>query len=170
MTGADLTIRRATDADFGAIWEIFRPTVRAGETYAYHPTITPAEAKTVWLDKPRATYVSLQDGVVLGTYYVKENQPGLGAHVCNAGYMVAGPARGQGVGRALCLHSQKEALGLGFKAMQFNLVASTNKGAVKLWLELGFEHVGTLPGAFKHKRLGYIDALVMYKWLAPREP
>lgn len=159
-----LTIRPATDADFASLWPIFREVVRCGDTYAFLPGTTESEAKTIWLDVPVATYVGILDGEVVGTYYLKANQPGLGAHVCNAGYMVRAAARGRGVGRALCLHSQDEAKGLGFKAMQFNLVVSTNP-AVKLWRELGFGVVGTLPGAFEHQSLGFVDALVMYKWL-----
>lgn len=159
-----LTIRPAADTDFDLIWPIFREVVRAGDTYAYALDTTRDEAKTIWLDAPRATYVGALDGETVGTYYLKANQPGLGSHVCNAGYMVSRAARGRGVGRALCLHSQEEAVKLGFKAMQFNLVVSTNP-AVRLWRELGFQAVGTLPGAFEHPSLGFVDALVMYKWL-----
>ena len=65
----------------------------------------------------------------------------------------------------MCEHSQEKAIELGYKAMQFNLVAVSNKGAVALWQKLGFEVVGQLPRAFEHPRLGYVDALVMYKWL-----
>ena len=159
-----LKIRPATDTDFAEIWNIFREVVSAGDTYAYAPDTTEEEAKTIWLDAPLASYVGVLEGETVGTYYLKPNQPGLGAHVCNAGYMVSAAARGRGVGRALCLHSQEEAVRLGFKAMQFNLVVSTNP-AVGLWHELGFETVGTLPGAFNHSSLGFVDALVMYKWL-----
>ena len=159
-----LNIRPAIDADFAFIWPIFREVVQAGDTYAYAPRTSESEAKKIWLDAPLASYVGILDGVVVGTYYLKANQPGLGAHVCNAGYMVSAALRGRGVGRALCLHSQEEAVRLGFRAMQFNLVVSTNP-AVKLWQALGFATVGTLPGAFEHKNLGFVDALVMYKWL-----
>ena len=105
-------------------------------------------------------------GMLLGTYYIKPNQPGLGAHVCNCGYIVAAAVRGQGIASRLCEHSQEEARRLGFRAMQFNLVVSTNTGAVRLWQTLGFPIVGTLPGAFNHPRLGYVDAYVMYKQLS----
>ena len=103
---------------------------------------------------------------MLGTYYLKTNQPGLGAHVCNAGYMVAGQARGRGVGRAMAEHSLEEARRLGYRAMQYNFVASTNEGAIRLWKRLGFDVVGTLPGAFRHEGQGYVDALVMYRHLS----
>ena len=74
-------------------------------------------------------------------------------------------ARGKGVASALCTHSQEIARELGYAAMQFNFVAATNTGAVRLWQKLGFEIVGTLPGAFRHPDQGYVDAFVMYKWL-----
>jgi len=79
--------------------------------------------------------------------------------------MVSSSARGRGFATAMCKHSQKIAKELGYKAMQFNFVASNNQGAVRLWGKLGFETVGRLPKAFNHPASGYVDALVMYKWL-----
>lgn len=140
-----------------------------GDTYAYAPDTTRDQAYNLWLAAPAATYVAVLDNDIVGTYYLKANQPAQGAHVCNAGYMVAGHARGRGLGREMCLHSQLEARKLGFKAMQFNLVVSTNTGAIRLWESLGFETVGVLPKAFKHPRKGFVDALVMYKWLESTE-
>lgn len=159
------TIRRINDADWPAAWSILRPTFAAGDTYAYPPTIDEADARRIWIDAPAATYVALVDGAICGTYYVKANQPGLGAHVCNCGYVVAAAARGHGIASAMCEHSQREAVALGFRAMQYNLVVATNEGAIRLWQRHGFAIVGTLPGAFNHQRFGYVDALVMYKTL-----
>jgi ribosomal protein S18 acetylase RimI-like enzyme len=117
------------------------------------------------MQAPRLTFVAEEDGQVLGTYYLKTNQAGPGEHVCNCGYMVSSSARGRGLATAMCQHSQKIAKALGYKAMQFNFVASTNERAVKLWAKLGFATVGRLPKAFRHPAHGYVDALVMYKWL-----
>ena len=160
-----LVIRRASDADFDAIWEIFYEVVQGGDTYPFLPEMTKEEAYQTWMQTPTATFVALAETEVIGTYYLKPNQPGLGSHVCNAGYMVKAQARGQGVGRAMCLDSLEEARQLGFRAMQFNLVVATNQPAVKLWQELGFSIVGTLPKAFNHRRLGFVDALIMYQLL-----
>jgi ribosomal protein S18 acetylase RimI-like enzyme len=114
---------------------------------------------------PRRTFVIENDGKVLGTYYIKTNQPGPGSHVCNCGYMVSSMSRDEGLATAMCKHSQKIAKDLGYKAMQFNLVIESNEGAIKLWRSLGFEIVGTIPKAFAHPNLGFIDAHVIYKWL-----
>lgn len=160
-----LELRRAGADDWAAIWPFFRAVVEAGESYPYPSDIPEAEARAVWMQAPQATYVAERDGRVVGSYYIKPNQLGRGAHVCNCGYMVAPEARGAGVATAMCLHSQAEARRLGFRAMQFNLVVSANEPAVHLWRKLGFEHVGTLPKAFDHARLGLVDALVMYRWL-----
>jgi ribosomal protein S18 acetylase RimI-like enzyme len=105
------------------------------------------------------------DGKILGTYFIKTNQPGPGSHVCNCGCMVSRYARGKGLATAMCEHSQNIAKELGYKAMQFNLVIETNEDAVRLWHSLGFEIVGTIPKAFEHPKLGFVDAHVMYKWL-----
>lgn len=88
-----------------------------------------------------------------------------GSHVCNYGYMVSSQARGKGLATSKCKHSQDVAREPGYKAMQFNFVASGNEGAIRLWTKLGIETVGTLPKAFNHPSKGYVDALVMYKWL-----
>lgn len=160
-----LEIKLARNDGFEQIWPVIHEVLRTGDTYPFAPDTTQAEAFHIWMDKPRATYVAVLDDDIVGTYYIKANQPGLGSHVCNCGYMVRASARGKGIGRAMCLHSLGEARKLGFKAMQYNLVVSTNTGAVKLWQDLGFDIIGTLPKAFNHREKGFVDAFVMYQWL-----
>lgn len=165
-----ITIHAFEEADWPAVWALIEPVFRSGETYAFSTDISEAEAYRVWIEAPAATFVAKDDGgAALGTYYIKPNQPGAGSHVCNCGYIVGESARGQGVATAMCEHSQRQAVRRGFRAMQFNFVASTNEGAVRLWQRLGYDIVGTLPGAFKHPRHGFVDAYVMYKQLGPPE-
>ena len=159
------SIRPFFEADWPGLWAILEPTFREGETYAYPQDITEQEAHRHWVDVPQGTWVAERDGQLLGTYYLKPNQLGQGAHVSNCGYVVSSQARGQGVASALCTHSQAEAVRQGFRAMQFNLVVSTNTVALALWQRLGFSVVGQLPGAFRHPGLGEVDACVMYKRL-----
>ena len=160
-----MQIRKADIQDFEKIWLIFREIAAAGDTYAYPTDISKEQALNVWLEAPRETYVFENNGQILGTYYLKTNHSGPGDHVCNCGYMVSSSARGRGLATAMCEHSQEIAKELGYRAMQFNFVASSNEGAVRLWVKLGFEIVGRLPKAFCHPTKGDIDALVMYKWL-----
>jgi len=164
-TGAQIAIRYAREGDFAALWPILRGVIRAGDTYTIEPGLTREAVREMWMQSPRATYVAEIAGEVLGTYYIKTNQPGGGAHVCNCGYMVAPAARGRGLARAMCLHSQAQARAMGYLAMQFNFVVETNRGAIALWEELGFETAGRLPRAFRHPTEGLVDARVMYKWL-----
>ena len=165
LNGFIMNIREATEEDFDAIWPIFHEIVSVGDTYAYSQKTIKDEAFNLWMSAPQKTFVFEESRQILGTYYLKTNQEGPGNHVCNCGYMVSSSARGKGLATAMCEHSQKVALELGYKAMQFNFVASSNKGAIELWSKLGFQTVGTLPKAFNHPTQGYIDALVMYKWL-----
>jgi ribosomal protein S18 acetylase RimI-like enzyme len=158
-------IREATSEDFEQIWPFFREIVAAGETYAYPREITREEALQIWIDAPRKTFVAEEDGRILGSYLIRTNALGPGDHVCNCGYMVSSAARGRGLATAMCEHSQGVARALGYKAMQFNFVVSSNEGAVRLWNKLGFATVGRCPKAFRHPTKGYVDALVMYKWL-----
>ena len=165
MDDAGLIIRPARAGDFDALWPILRAVFRAGDTYAVDPDLTRAAARDYWMVRPRATYVALGGGRPVGSYYIRTNQPGGGAHVCNCGYVVAARARGQGIAARMCEHSQIEARRLGYAAMQFNFVVATNEGAIRLWTRLGFATVGRLPGAFRHPEAGPTDALVMYKRL-----
>ncbi len=161
-----MNIREARKEDFDRIWPIFHEIVAAGETYAFPREIGKEQAQTLWIDTPRKTYVVESDGQILGTYFIKTNQAGPGDHVCNCGYMVSSAARGRGLATAMCAYSQEIAKKLGYKAMQFNFVVSSNEGAIRLWQKLGFATVGRLPKAFHHPSKGYVDVLVMYKWFA----
>jgi ribosomal protein S18 acetylase RimI-like enzyme len=158
-----MRIRRAREDDRGAIWRVLEPTIREGETYALPRDMSKASALAYWMGPDRETFVAESDRNVLGTYYIRPNQLGGGAHVANCGYATALEATGRGVARAMCEHSLIYAREKGFRAMQFNFVVSTNDRAVRLWLSLGFEVVGRLPLAFNHPKAGYTDALVMFR-------
>jgi L-amino acid N-acyltransferase YncA len=171
----EITIRPARPADCDSIWEVFREIVGTGDTYAIDPRISREDALAYWFEPGPKTYVAELDRLnrssspprrmIVGTYFLKVNQEGGGAHVANAAFMVASAARGAGVGRAMAEHCLEEARRLGFRAMQFNFVISTNESAIRLWKHLGFEIVGTLPGAFHHPRQGYVDVYVMSRAL-----
>ena len=159
------TIRSATGLDHEAIWEIFREVIAAGETYPLDANISREEALTYWFQRNAQVFVAENNNQIVGSYTLHPNQSGGGAHVANAAFIVATRGRGQGIGRALGEHCLKEARRLGFRAMQFNFVVSTNESAVKLWRDLGMKIVGTLPGAFRHPTRGYVDVYVMYQTL-----
>ncbi|GAC1630764.1 MAG: GNAT family N-acetyltransferase [Candidatus Acidiferrum sp.] len=158
-----MNIRLATGKDRDAIWGILEPMIRAGETYTLPREMGTEEALAYWFSEEKETFVWEENGAILGTYFLKANQQGGGAHVANCGYVTAASAQGRGIARAMCLHSLQRAKERGFRALQFNFVVSTNERAAKLWQNLGFEIVGRLPGAFQHPRLGFVDALVMYR-------
>jgi len=161
-----IEIRRAENEDFDQIWTILHEAFLKGHTYALSPNTSKEEAFFHWVEMPLATYVATENGLLLGTYFLKPNQPGLGSHVCNAGYVVRSNARGKGIGRLMCEHSLKEASKYGFKAMQYNFVVSTNQVAVDLWKKCGFNIVGTLHNAFNHMGKGLVDVFIMYKWFS----
>jgi L-amino acid N-acyltransferase YncA len=160
-----MEIRAATEADCDAIWNIFYEIVAAGDTYALDSKMSREEALAYWFRADTHTYVAEKDGVVVGTYILRPNQPGPGSHVANAAFMVATSARGKGIGGAMAEHCLSEACRMGFRAMQFNFVVSTNAPAIHLWKQLGLKIVGTLPGAFRHPRKGYVDVYVMFRSL-----
>lgn len=160
-----MNIRPAAAADHPAIWQILAPVIQAGETYALPRDMTEAAAVAYWTGPDRQAFVADRDGEVVGTYYLRANQAGPGSHVANCGYVTATAATGQGVARAMAEHSLTVAVDQGFRAMQYNLVVSTNTRAISLWQSLGFTIVGELPGAFHHPARGDVDALVMHRAL-----
>lgn len=160
-----LAIRPAASTDHDAIWAILEPVIREGATYPLDPGIGRDEAFAYWFAPDKRVFVAENDGPVLGTYYLKPNSTGLADHVANGGYMTHPDARGRGVASAMALDSFERAKALGFTAMQFNLVVATNAAAMHLWQKVGMEVVGRLPRAFRHKTLGPVDALVMYRLL-----
>ena len=160
-----LLITSATLADYDQIWEIIQPIIRKGDTYVFDPALTKEAMQAVWMAEKNKVYVARFKGEIVGTYFIKDNQPGLGSHVANAGYMVHPERRGLSIGRKMAEHSLIEAEKAGYKAMQFNMVISTNMHAIRLWKKLGFQQVGILPQVFNHQEQGLVDALVMHRFL-----
>ena len=161
-----MLIRAAVPADAPAIWQIIAPAIRAGETLALDRDMSASAGLAYWLAPEKSVFVvQADDGTLLGSYYLCANHRGGGRHVANAGYITAAHATGRGVARAMCAHSLIEARARGYRAMQFNIVISTNTRAVALWQAMGFAVVGRLPKAFEHPTLGFVDALVMFRTL-----
>jgi len=177
-----LEIRKANEDDHDEIWEIIKASLSNGDSYTFPPDAPRGEMLAFWCGADKSTYVAvsteqpksagiLSDDLhnphekIVGTFFLKANQPSLGAHVANAGYMVAPDAKGMRVGRTMAEFSLDEARRLGFKAMQFNFVVKSNTVAVKLWQKLGFEIIGEIPEAFQHKENGLTNAYIMYRKL-----
>jgi len=171
-------IRPATHADRDVIWKIFHEVIAAGDTYPLDRDTSRDEALAYWFQRGAHVCIAELDGLkpsssqggerVVGSYTtLHPNQSGGGGHVANAAFIVSTAARGQGIGRAMGEHCMKEARRLGFRAMQFNFVVSTNELAVKLWQDLGMKIVATLPVAFRHLKKGYVDVYVMFRSLLP---
>lgn len=160
-----LEIRKAAQADKPEIWKIIKAVISTGDTYVFYPDSSRKKMLAYWFAADRKTYVALRENEIVGTFYLKDNQPDLGSHVANAGYMVAPEAAGKRVGRAMAEFSLEEAKRLGYQAMQFNFVVKSNEVAVRLWQNLGFEIIGEIPEAFQHARNGLTNAYVMYRKL-----
>jgi len=158
----ELTIRPAEDQDTGAIWAMLEPVFRAGDTYAIDPNISQEAALAYWLGEH--AYVA-EDDAIRGTFYIRDNQKGGGAHVCNSGFITARGAEGKGVAGAMLSHSLTEARRLGYSAMQFNFVLESNTRAVAIWRRKGFAQIGRQPRAFQMPDNSYVDALIFHKFL-----
>lgn len=159
------TIRKYTLSDKEQIWEIIKSVISTGDTYVFAPDSPKEKMLHYWCGADKKTYVALIEDKIVGTFFIKDNQPDLGSHVANAGYMVAPDARGKSIGRRMAEFSLKEAKRLGYRAMQFNIVVKSNTGAVRLWQSLGFEIIGEIPEAFNHIENGLTNAYIMYRKL-----
>jgi L-amino acid N-acyltransferase YncA len=156
-------IRDATDSDLAAFLPIFREIVDAGEAYAYPEDLSDAQIRSLWFESaPGRTVVALDhDGTLLGSAKMGPNRPGRGAHVGTASFMVGPAARGKGVGRALAEDMVAWHRREGYSAIQFNAVVETNTAAVRLWQDLGFEILTTVPAAFESRTHGRVGLHVM---------
>ena len=160
-----IEIRKAAENDRPAIWQIIKAVIAGGDTYVFSPDATESEMMAYWFTPDKHNYVAVLDGNVVGTFWLKANQPGLGSHVGNAAYMVSPDTTGNGIGKQMALWSLDEARRLGFSAMQFNFVVKSNTVAVHLWQKLGFEIIGEIPNAFDHRQNGLTNALIMNREL-----
>ncbi|QIP12829.1 GNAT family N-acetyltransferase [Spirosoma aureum] len=160
-----MRFRRIEEKDADVVWDIISNIIQTGDTWVFAPDSSREKMLAIWFDTQKYAYVCELENEIVGTFFIKANQPDLGSHVANAGYMVKPDYRGRGIAEAMCRFSLDEARRLGFRAMQFNSVVSTNEVAIRLWKRCGFEVIGTLPKAFHHQTLGFTDALVMYQWL-----
>jgi GNAT superfamily N-acetyltransferase len=160
------TARIATNEDEESLWGILEPMVRRGGTYVFSLDKSKESLMGYWMGADKFTFVVERDGELLGTFYLKSNQEGLGDHICNAGFVVAPAAEGQGIGRWMGELAQAEAKSRGFLAMQFNFVIKSNQRAVQLWKSLGFAVIGEIPEAYRHPELGLVPALIFHKKLS----
>ncbi len=151
--------------DFHLFWPTFKRILEDQETYAFEPNLPFEEAHALWCLSPQKSFVAKEKNKVLGSYFIKPNASGPGSHICNCGFIVRPDARGKGVAKRLFWHAQKTAVDLGYLAMQFNSVVSTNEVAVDLWKKLGFRIIGRIPNGYKHRKYGYVDSYIMYKEL-----
>lgn len=161
-----MIIKPISKSNFESFWPTFKKIIETQESYAFDPQMNIEQAYNLWCEIPLQTFVATIDDKVAASYYIKPNAAGPGSHICNCGYMVSADFQGQGIARKLCEHSQQVAVEQGFSAMQFNSVVSTNSAAIHLWKSLGFKIIGTIPEAYDHKKLGLVDAFIMYKSLS----
>jgi ribosomal protein S18 acetylase RimI-like enzyme len=158
-----MQIREAREADWPGIWVIVTEVLAEGDAFTYDPDMTEVQARGKWLSpEPWRTTVAVDGDEVLGAATWGPNQSGPGSHVSNANFIVSIKARGRGVGRALVEDTLARARADGYAGMQFNAVTETNTHAVGLYERLGFEIIGTVPGAFRHPKLGPVGLHVMY--------
>ena len=139
------------------LYELFADVLARGDGFPQLPPLSWTVFEEVWVRPVSVVVGAHVRGELVGAYYLKHNFPGLGAHIANAGYLVARDHRHRGIGRKLVEDSVTRAPSFGFDAIQFNFVFADNP-ARSLYDELGFEVIGRIPGA-----LGDRDALIYWR-------
>ena len=159
-----MNIRRADrHLDYDKVWEIFKTVISTGDTYVFDPNTPKESLQKYWFADNMDTFVAGDNDEILGTYFIRPNHIDLGDHIANCGYMVNPKYHGKRIGKILCQHSIDFAKEKRFSGIQFNIVVSSNEGAVKLWERFGFKIIGTTPKGFRHSNLGLVDTYIMFK-------
>lgn len=165
MEKSNISVRLAEEKDLDEVWRLWKIIMDQKVYFPYDDSFSREQIESIWINMENPIGVAEQNGQIVGAYILKTNQPGYGDHIVNAAYMVDTSQRGQGIGSLLCGHSVEIARKLNYRGMQFNLVVSTNTGAIKVWKAHGFEIIGTIPGGFYHVEKGYVDAHIFFKKL-----
>ena len=161
MAGVTIGSIRADEIE--PLFGLFAGIVGAGEGYPHAAPLTRSAFDATWVDPVTVVVVAraTSSGELAGASYLKPNSPGRAAHIANAGYLVEAAWRGRGVGRALVEDSIVRAPGLGFDAIQFNLVFESNP-ARRLYEELGWIQIGRVPRAVEGE-----DAIIYWRAVGP---
>jgi ribosomal protein S18 acetylase RimI-like enzyme len=159
-----MEMRPATRDDASAMLGLLQSVSQEGSALPFIDGIDDNMIDQIWLGA-RGCVLACDNSEVLGMYRFGPTMPGRGSHIATATFLVGEHARGRGVGRALVEHCIQSAKTAGFRGMQFNQVLSSNLAALALYRSLGFAVIGTVPKAFDHIELGYVDAHMMYREL-----
>ncbi len=159
-------IRDAGPQDAPAVRDLWNEAIAEGTTLHEREPVTDGRVRSLRPGE-RALRVEEGEGEVRGFYLLRENAPGRGSHVANAMYVVAGRWRGRGIGGQLARDSLEVAARLGFSAIQFNAVVSTNTASIALWRRLGFAEVGRVPRAFQLKGGEREGVVIFHRELSP---
>lgn len=158
---------RAQHAD--ALWIMFVDAVARGDGYPQTPPLTRDVFEQTWIRPVTVTIGAVIAGRLVGAYYLKPNQPGLGAHIANAGYLVDRATRGGGIGRLLVADSVERAPAAGFDAVQFNFVFESNP-ARAMYEQLGWREIGRVPDAVPGPGGGRQAAIIYWRAVGTAAP
>jgi len=144
--GRSVSIGRLAQEHVDELFDLFEDVVTRGDGYPHTPPLSRDAFEDTWVRRVSLVVGAVVPPSLLGAYYLKPNQPGLGAHIANAGYVVARAARGAGIGELLVADSIARAPLAGFDAIQFNFVFQSNR-ARAMYERLGWREVGRIPDA-----------------------
>ncbi len=165
MRDPELSIRAVKSDETEAVIDIVEPIVRSAESYAIEPDLSREQIQEWWFSSEHEIRVAVHRDRVIGSYYLRANQRGPGAHIANCGYVTFSDFTRRGVGRAMCLDSMAVARSRGFLAMQFNLVLRSNEPALRLWLDMGFREIGEVPRAYRLPSGDFVDGVIFFRSL-----
>jgi DNA-binding MarR family transcriptional regulator/L-amino acid N-acyltransferase YncA len=151
--------------DEEGLYEIFQDVVDSGSQFPYECRSIQEFRRQFFNSNGRVYVCRSLAQEVIGGFYIRSNFPGRSSHIANAAYMIRNIYRGKGIGSLLVKASLHLAKGMGFQAMQFNMVLSQNTIAIKLYQKLGFNIIGTIPQAVRNPDGSYQDGYLMHREL-----
>lgn|SRR5699024_2147177 len=156
-----IIIRKYRETDVPGMLEIWNEIVEEGVAFPQEELLSLEQAMSFFSEQSY-TGVAVENGEILGLYIVHPNHIGRCGHIANASYGVKSGQRGKRIGERLVVNSLEVAEDLGFRIMQYNVVAVTNKGAIHLYKKLGFTPLGVIPNGFRQKDGNYVDIMPFY--------
>lgn len=146
--------------DVVAVQTLLNDVIKEGMSWPFEEPLTDLEFRSYFFSHT-ALVARNSNGDVIGAFYCKPNFPGRCSHYCNGGFITDPKYRRQGVASVMGRAFLRVAKDLGFRAVLFNLVFTSNHASIRLWEKLGFKRLARLP-LVGRLREGDFDAVQYY--------
>ena len=161
-----MIIRGYRTSDIPEMLSVWNEIVSEGNAFPQDDLLLLGEAESFFASQ---TYCAVAydeiKNKICGLYILHPNNVGRCSHIANASFAVSGNCRGMGIGRRLVTDCIENAGKFGFEILQFNAVVASNAPAIRLYEDLGFVRLGTVPRGFRKPDGSFSDIVLFYREL-----